>query len=361
MKVNLPVPYEFKVRLLKSRAGRSEDDMACSVEEFEIPSFSSADVHLVAEWRQSWRRDGRVRKDGDILPSSGDWAADFRTNASLARLALIDGKFYSPLRYTAALTARPLLIEDLADVFAKDPKTHTVMGDCLHPLFYGKYRRALKDIGFKSLAAPITPDLRFREIIENHHEDARIAMLRWLQSVAVVDGVVFTQIAEPCIAVDVRADKKTIYIDEGRDSASEATTFFSLSDYEAAVDFYDNVTPGKSEVLRRVADVRVYVPHVLTNKIEETELLRSVRQLIEDVRHHLGDLPGDIAPYWYRLRDLNKEANATASETKLDRLKEAALDLSAAINNHAATSDDVKALSDIGIRLSERWELRPLT
>jgi hypothetical protein len=92
--------------------------------------------------------------------------------------------------------------------------------------------------------------------------------------------------------------------------------------------------------------------------MEEEQMLRKIELLVENLKEHLGAFPSEVAPYWYTLRDDLAECKLQADDTRLEQLKERALDLCAGINN-SDMNDKIKSMALFGKAVAERWELRP--
>jgi hypothetical protein len=363
MKIELPVPYEYKVRLIRSKNGKTEDEMACSMETFEIPDYSSVDVHLVAEWRQGWRKDRHI-PTRQVQPSSGNWNQDFQADPHLARLALIDGKLHAPLHINSQFRSAPLLTHDLIPLMAsQNMATASIFGDHHSKLWNFQVGKDLQDSGFKTTGetafTAIPEETRNRTVIESGLENKRAQMNSMLKSLVIVDNVVFVAVEEPCIAVEITKDSATIKIKKWDDDAYADTQLFSLADFDAANEYFLTNRIGK--ITRQVDAARVFITEVLKSNVEQDELLRSVDNFIGCFDGHLFELPKDIAVEWYTLRDLHRSCGSNASEEQLDTLKEVALNLTAAINNNGTVSSDVKDIAALGATLAERWELRPMS
>ncbi len=366
MKITLPVAYEYEVRLLKSKVGKKEDGIACSLEEFELASYSSLDVHLVAEWRQSWKRDGRVTNHGLNTKSSGDFARDLASNRALARLVLIDGKFHAPMHYERTIFNKPIMAADLIDLMSEEKKTvFNIFGSTTEgTLWHFRTADLIDRSGFeregeKALEA-VLPETHLREITKNDLEANKAKIRTHLNRMAAVDGVIFVEVPEPCIAVEVNDKSVTMTLQVRRDDASDGTLYFPLTDYEAANDHFVANKEGKETVVRKVADLQVFIPEALNANHERDEFLRCARNMIDGVGDDLRRLPKEVGGRWYDLRDLYDQLHASSSEDDLDRLQEAVLNLAAEISNQSDISENVREQAEIGRQLTERWQQRPL-
>jgi hypothetical protein len=363
MKIKLPVPYQYDVRLLRSK-NKTQEEMACAVEEFDIPSYSSQDVHLVAEWHQVWRSEARLSGKGTLLAPTDDWAKDLEADRHVARLVLIDGKFHAPLRVNTMFRSKPLLANELIKLmWDEDLKSQGIFGNHHTMLWNWQAGRRLRESGYEvegDTAFAAVPEVtRFREIISSSYEAKVVETRDLLKPLKAIDGVIFVEVEEPCIAVHVTSDAITMKIGKRDEDASETTQFFSLADASSADDYFAENRSGKNAI-RQVEATRVLISEALQADMEQEEMLRSVQNLIHSFGGHLFDLPKDIASVWYDLRDLHRDCRATDDET-LEKLKEAALNLTETINNHPDVSEEIREIGQIGASLAARWELRPVS
>lgn len=116
MKITLPVGYSGKICRQNARAVDLRPFNGCHLLEVEIEECSSQDVHLIAEWHQNWRSASAAV---EIVPykASKTWLDDCGQSPSLARLIVVDGKFYSPMRQKEMPSSRdfthPIVAKDL--------------------------------------------------------------------------------------------------------------------------------------------------------------------------------------------------------------------------------------------------------
>jgi hypothetical protein len=181
-----------------------------------------------------------------------------------------------------------------------------------------------------------------------------------LKELVIVDDVIFIAVEEPCIAVEIREGHgSTIKIAKWDDNAWGDTQLFSLSDFDAANEYFLANRTGK--ITRQLDAAQVLIPEALRSGVEQKEMLRSLELFIGAFREHLFDLPSELATQWYTLRDLYRTLGSEQSEDALEKLKDAALDVTAGLNNYASSNDELKTIATLGATLSERWELRPMS
>jgi hypothetical protein len=333
------------------------------MEDFEVQSHSPLDVFEVAVWQHAWN--GPTTKDWRP-PATGSWRADFEGNFQLARLIIIDGKFYSPLKYLNRVDATmgTVLATNFIPHILKSQHIYSVTGEYLTSFKSGTWANTLARGDFMNLldesGTMPAPDLTNRSPISDTLEETKSSMRRWLDLLAVVDGMVWAQIEEPVVAVYHSPKATRIEVAEKRKSANAGRiSYFSFNDFEAAVECYESHLGGEKEAYRDVANLTVLMPQAFKHRVEEDQLLAKVDHLVETLQISLPVFPKDVAPFWYELRDELAARKINATDEQLEILKERALDLCAAINN-SNLDDKVKAKATIGITAAERWELRPI-
>lgn len=363
MKITLPVPYEMNVRLEKSRVGRTEQVLACTSHTFEVDDHSSLDVHLVAEWQQAWNG---ALVEGWTPKASRNWLDDFKNDSALSRLIMIDGSFYSPLKvnWSGRHQVVSTTAEDIATPAWKIESIQTITGSYLHSLWYGEHPNLMSRGNFweqfESLGRYEEPDLRFRTILESQEERMKLAVARWLKQFAIVDGLLWARIEEPVIGVFVLKDTVRMKVTDKRESAnSENTSYFSFNDFDSAFDHFMTNVSGRTAI-QEISDLKVLMPEAFRMRVEAQELLKSTSYLLETIKPMLADLPSDVAPFWYALRDTRAGCTSLSSDDEMEQLKERTLDLAAAINNHPNAPAALKQMSSFSNQLVDRWDLRPL-
>jgi hypothetical protein len=365
MRIQLPVPYDYTVRLLRSKNGKTERWEACALDEFDIPSYSSMDVHLVAEWRQAWKADRHIMAGRKTEPSAGNWGQDFQADPYIARLVLIDGKMHAPLHLETKHRSTPLMANNLINLMTLDGLSSSGIFGSHHSMLWNwQSTKKVRDTGFslegEEAFKPIKEDLHLREVIESGYETKRAQMNTMLKELVIVDDVIFIAVEEPCIAVEIRKGHgSTIKIAKWDDNAWGDTQLFSLSDFDAANEYFLANRTGK--ITRQLDAAQVLIPEALRSGVDQKELLRSLDLFIGAFREHLYDLPAELATQWYTLRDLYRTLGSEQSEDALEKLKDAALDVTAGLNNYASSNDELKTIATLGATLSERWELRPMS
>jgi hypothetical protein len=360
MRMELPVPYEIETS--KKRSSRKETVLACEFHEFEIQEHSSLDVFEVANWQQAWN--GPISDDW-TAPATGNWKTDVDRDGQISRLILIDGKFFSPLRYIDNVRnpVGPVLAENFLRDMAQSKSLYNVTGEHLISFRNGTWANFMARSEFAAHIeengnAPIV-DLKGRTADSDTRDDMKAKMRSWLHKLAVVDGTVWAQIEEPVIAVYHQLRSTVLKIAERRDSANlERTSYFSLADFDAAFDLYQSHLDGIKSEERQVSHLTVLLPEALKFRMEEEQMLRKTELLVENLKEHLGSFPAEVAPYWYTLRDDLAECKLQADDTRLEKLKERALDLCAGINN-SDMNEKIKSIALFGEAVAERWELRP--
>lgn len=360
MRVQLPVPYE--VTTSSRRSTRLETILACDLHEFDIQEHSSLDVLEVAHWQQAWS--GPI-SDEWTLPSTGNWKTDNEQDGQISRLILIDGKFFSPLRFIDNVRnpVRPVQADQFLSHMSRSENLYNVTGEHLisfkngtwaNFMARGDFARLIEEGGHATL-----PDLKGRIADSDTRNDMMTKMRAWLTRLAVVDGTVWAEIEEPVIAVYHMPKSTLLKIDEKRDSANlERTSYFSLTDFDAAFELYQSHLDGIKSEERQVSHLKVLLPEALKFRLEEEQLVRKVDLMVESLKEHLGVFPSAVAPYWYALRDDLEECKLQADDTRLEQLKERAVNLCSAIND-SDMSDKIKSIASFGKAVAERWELRP--
>lgn len=361
MRIQLPVPYEITTS--KKRSTRKEVILACGVDEFTLQTHSSVDVFEVANWQQAWN--GPVC-DEWTAPSTGNWSADFEQDGQISRLILVDGKFFSPLRFLDHVRSpvRPVEAKHFLQQMSRSQNLYNVVGEHLTSFKNGTWANLMSRGEFtaqiEETGSVPAINLKGRTADSDTRIEMKTKMQGWLDNLAVVDGIVWARIEEPVIAVYHRPDATILKIAERRDSANlERTSYFSLSDFDAALDTYQSYLDGVKTEERQVSHLKVLLPEALRFRAEEDQLLKKTELLVENLKQYVSAMPAEVAPYWFALRDDVAGCNGQADETRLEQLKEKALNLCAAINNSDA-DDKVKSMTQFGKAVVERWELRPI-
>lgn len=119
--------------------------IGCHLLDVEIEECSSQDVHLIAEWHQNWRF---ANATVGITPykAGPTWIDDFMQSYSLARLIMVNGRFYSPLRQKQAPSSsdftHPIVPKDLYYQFLGRGSRQSILGVNLDSMFQ-HYERAV--------------------------------------------------------------------------------------------------------------------------------------------------------------------------------------------------------------------------
>lgn len=366
MKIQLPVPYQIEARINRSRINRTEEVLACVRGEFHVRDTSSMDVHLVAEWQQKWDRSIHA----EWKPrATGNWLSDFHGDRNLSRLVMIDGSFYSPIKADFPNDpGKPYTVENLHTPSWQVQNVRNVIGRDFGAFWEGEYANLMCRGDFwnsPDASAPFPPpDMTNKTEISNRRSEMEASIQRWLERFVVIDGLLWTKIAEPVIGVFATKNSVEMKITERRDSANSYTTsYFSLKDFQSAYDHYHEClssVPGRPASME-VADLRIHMPAAFQMNIETTELIKSATQLLETTEPFLGKMPADLAPFWFSLRDILATCSASSSETDLTKLGDSVLVLHDAVSQHHSATAPLKQACVIALPAAQRWELRPIT
>jgi hypothetical protein len=208
------------------------------------------------------------------------------------------------------------------------------------------------------------PDLTGKTELGNDLDVMMRFIQKKLDSLVIIDDVVFRKIPEPVIGVFATKDYVKMKVTERRDSANAYTTsYFSLNDFQSAYDLYEirrNETPDRPASLE-ITDLHVYMPAAFSMKIEDAELLKTATQLLETTERLVSKMPSDVAPLWFTVRDTLAAAKRQGSEAELTALGEAILALHGGVKEHSIASDQLKEACSIAQPAAQRWETRPLS
>jgi hypothetical protein len=364
MKITLPVGYSGKIYRQNARAVDLRPFSGCHLLEVEIEECSSQDVHLVAEWHQNWRFASAAV---EITPykAATTWLDDFRQSPSLARLIMVDGKFYSPMRQKEAPSSsdftHPIVAKDLHYQMLGRGSRQTILGKNLDHMFadYSRAVSAAKGWTGFGVQAVLPP-----EGFAFQSDDLETQLRRVRDLIApllFVDGMLWIEIEEPCLVVRNEATGSRLCLGrkaEYRTAAHEM--IFSFCEYDSAMDFMAaNWKPKR--INATLAELRVFKPEVFTNSTDLEEVKRGVKQFTDDAGKLLPRVSRSTADAWYDLRDGLKASRgkmsthvATSMCTFIQRF------LDALSNETIKIEAPERRTLELGKRIVDRWEMRPV-
>ena len=364
MKFVLPVGYSGKIYRENARVQDLRPFNGCHLLEVDIAECSSQDVHLLAEWHQNWNY---ARAEVEVAPykASKTWVDDFKQSPSLARLIMVDSKFYSPLRQKELPSSReftlPIAAEDLHQQMLGRGSRQSILGNNLDHMFddYGRSVTASKGWnGYRSEA--IVPPNGFA--LNSDDLDMRIKHCRNLiEPFLIVDGMLWIEITEPCLVV--RNEPTGARLCLGRKAeyrTPEYEMIFSFTEYESAQEFMAANWKPKATTAT-VTDLRVFKPEAFTTSTDLDEVKRGVKQFFEDAGKLLPFVSRRTADVWYDLRDALKASRGKMSP-------HGATSMCAYIQRFVdcVGQDAIKMEAkehrtlELGKRIVDRWEMRPV-
>ncbi len=364
MKYILPVGYSGKIYRQNARMPDLRPFNGCHLLEVDIEECSSQDVHLLAEWHQNWNH-ARAPVEVVSYKAAKTWIDDFKKSPSLARLIMVNGKFYSPLRQKELPSSReftlPITASDLYQQMLGRGARQSMLGNNLDHMFddYGRAVSASKGWnGFQAQA--IQPPDGYA--LQSDDLDYQIRRCRGLIApFLLVDGMLWIEISEPCLVV--RNEPTGARLCLGRKAEYRTPDYemiFSFCEFESAQEFVAANWKPKA-VTTTVSDLRVFKPEAFTASTDLEEVKRGVKQFTEDAGKLLPLVSRSTADVWYDLRDAQKASRgklsphgATSMCTYIQRFVDCVL--ADAVKLEA---NERRAL-ELGKRIVDRWEMRPV-
>jgi hypothetical protein len=364
MKITLPVGYSGEIRRLNARTPDIRPFSGCHLLDVEIDECSSQDVHLIAEWHQGWRF-GNAAVNAVPYKASKSWLEDFRVSPSLARLIMVDGKFYSPLRQKETLSSQdythPIVPKDLHYQFLGRGTRQSFLGESLEHIFED-YERAVRSArgwdGYKAHAV-LPPD---GFALQSDDLDLRLRRTRELfAQFLFVDGMLWIETTEPCLVVRTGAIGERLCLGRRKEyRTADHEMIFSFCEYDSAVDFMSANWKAK-DIIATVSDFQVFRPEVLTASTDLEEVKRGVKQFTEDAGKLLPHVSRESGDAWYDLRDALKGSRGKMSPhgaTSMCTLIQRFLD---SVNRDAVKLEaSHHRVLGLGKRVVDRWEMRPV-
>lgn len=179
-----------------------------------------------------------------------------------------------------------------------------------------------------------------------------------------VDGVMFCEVGEPVLVVQVIRDgqheRAALLIDTPKEYAwPSREMYFPLTELEAAERHMQDYWPDSCRT--RVGSMKVLVPEALDTDIERQEAERSIRYFIEHSGKVLRHVSKEASGFWYDARDFLKGKETSLPERDVDHLlgqvKEFLQRVDPAGNDF---DDEERFILRFGRIFIERWEFRPL-
>lgn len=364
MKITLPVGYSGKIYRQNARTADPRPFSGCHLLEVEIEECSSQDVHLIAEWHQNWRSASAAV---EIVPykAATTWLEDFRQSPSLARLIMVDGKFYSPMRQKEMPSSRdfthPIVAKDIYYQMLGRGSRQTILGENLDHMFDGYERgvRVAKGWNGYAVQAVLPPD---GFALQTDDLDIQLRRARDLVAPFLfVDGMLWTEISEPCLVI--RNEPTGARLCLGRRNeyrTADHEMIFSFCEYESAMDFMAANWKPK-DITVTLAELRVYKPEALTNSTDLEEVKRGIKQFTEDAGKLLPLVSRQTGDTWYDLRDALKASKGKMSShgaTSMCTFIQRFLD---SVNNDAIKMEaPTRRTLELGKRIVDRWDMRPV-
>lgn len=364
MKITLPVGYSGKIYRQNARAAELRPFNGCHLLEVDIGECSSQDVHLIAEWHQNWCF-ASAPVEVVSYKAASTWIDDFKQSPSLARLIMVDGKFYSPMRQKEMPASRdfthPIVAKDLYHQMLGRGSRQTLLGNHVDHMF-ADYSRAVSVAkgwnGYQAQAV-LPPD---GFALESDDLDSQIKRVRRMVApLLFVDGMLWTEISEPCLVV--RSEPTGARMCLGRKAeyrTADSEMIFSFCEYESAQEFLVANWKPKS-ITMTLSDLRVFKPEALTPSTDLDEVKRGVRQFMDDAGKLLPLVSRATADTWYDLRDAMK-----ASRGKMSPQSATSMCVFIQRFVNCANSDAIKLEAaerrtlELGKRIVDRWEMRPV-
>jgi hypothetical protein len=364
MKITLPVGYAGKIYRQNARTADLRPFNGCHLLEVNIEECSSQDVHLIAEWHQNWNF---ARAAVEVAPykAAKTWIDDFKQSASLARLIMVDGKFYSPLRQKGTPSSRdfthPIVVKDLYHHMLGRGSRQTILGNNLEHLFedYGRAVSAAKGWNGYAAQAVLPPD---GFALQSDDLDSQIKRARSLVApFLLVDDMLWIEISEPCLVVRNEPTGSRLCL--GRKAEYRTADYemiFSFCEYESAQEFMAANWKPRA-ITMTLSDLRVFKPEALTPSTDLDEVKRGVKQFAEDAGKLLPLVSRPTADIWYDLRDAMKSARgkmSAHSATSMCMFIQRFIDC---VNMDAIKMEAAERRTlELGKRIVDRWEMRPI-
>jgi hypothetical protein len=360
MKVTLPLAYMIGFRSSRGAKSPPAPVHVWKNADFDIASYGSVDVHLVAEWRQAY---GKATLEAGPQ-RVGSWKSDLANDGSLARLVKIDGQFYLPVRGVGQGGFGVGSIGMFADTLAEDiyrTKTKYALGDQqLSDLGYYRLRQAQWTPNAAGTEG--SPDLRGKAIDFDEYEVEHRNLRAVLATMAFVDGVLFHQVSEPVIviAVSVHDGVETAALKIGyrRDYAwPSREIYFPLRQFELARRHLEENWPD-SVANAKVSDLAIFIQEVLSPDMEQAEAERGISHFVEETGDILRFLDKEAADIWFELRDVLRAHPDGLDIETIDEMSAKIVAFTKKVERTEDLADGKKETLRFGRMLTERWQLR---
>jgi hypothetical protein len=306
--ITLPVPYTINATKGGGKAQKKQNFAGVDTCEFSIVEHSHQDVVVVGRWRQRFGPTTPFTDKPTVADHDG-WRQHFEADGAFNQMILIDGKLYSPLRSLDREGEVLVTFDRFRDLVQAGPDDRRfISAGALGLTHFGGYGYRQQIAKTSYLESGLQPSEQSTEGWKRQNDtrerevwNMKVALGR----VAVVDGMIWEQVAEPVITVEVKNDgAASLYLQGESDYFNPLTRFaFSLCDYDFANQFFeDNFTDLQR--MRYVNDVVVEAPQALKSSREALELRRSIDAFMTSIETYLPDLSRSTGLSWHKAKGL---------------------------------------------------------
>lgn len=362
--VKLPIPYTIKVENQRLKTVKQESLGACDVREFEVPEYGVDDVIVVASWHQRWGRENYIGQQPLFSAEAGEWKKQFQAEPALSRVVMIDGKFYSPLKLAPRDgTATYLMTAENFESAMRLTDVYEMLSTTGEALTYfdkkSPFRQNLEKSGYlKDEGRPVLPSHKGKTRVSDNLEIVGEMVASYLSELAVVDGVVFGQIAEPVLVLRHNDADATLSVGSAdRFASAESEMYFNINDYDIACDFLGEHFAGKFSL--NVAAVQIDLPEAFGPSKEYDQVISAIPSFLNATRSDLPTYTEETGMAWYEIQALHAEK--PLSEERIEAIVDHIEIMVTRLPQETVKYEDLTPKRvRLGAMIADRWRMRPV-
>ncbi len=371
--IRLPIPYTVFLSVERNGKVNKSQTQGVDIGDFEIPEYEPDDVKVIASWEQAWGSENAIGREPLFEAAPEEWKKTFQSRPALNRLIMIDGEFYSPLKLAPRDGVSTYLVTDAnfqSAIILSSKIYETLACTGAVSTYFDQsspYQRNLKSSNYLANEGKvINPSHKGKRRDGDTLEHVREAMKAILSNMAVIDGMIWTQIAEPVLRLSISGEEAALSVSHEPVGHIDTAMFFSIADFDIAVEtLAANFTHDKIRI--NIADIQIDHPEVLRPSMEYDEAVRGVRRFFALTRASVAQYTKEAGKLWFGLKEILGDGivseDLTLSEGDMDKAvamveKMAALLPSEGIKDvHDRERARAVALAKLTV---DRWRMRPV-
>jgi hypothetical protein len=368
--IRLPIPYTVYLSTQKNGKRVTSSVQGCEIGDFEIPDYRPDDVTIVASWDQAWGKENHIGIPALFESEPDEWKKAFQARPAMNRLILIGDTFYSPLKLVPRQAAATYLATDanLQSLLILSDQYSTLACSGEVSTFFGSsspYRKNLVSSGYlKNVGIVVKPAYRGKTREGDSLEQVTAAMHGACQSMAVIDGMIWIPISEPCLRLSTSGDDAVLSVSHGPAVDSDGAMRFSLTDFAIAKEILDTHFSA-DKVAINVADIRIDIPSALRTSMEYDEVCRGLRRFHALTNLNLKVFSLECGTLWFDIKELIGTSIVDQEKVLDESVVEQAVakvEQMVALLPHETVVDhfSVDRAVAIGRMLVDRWQFRPV-